>query len=148
MGLEALRRVARHADGRAPETHLRDLILEALALTDAQGLIQWAQDASRADVAGLVPTVSRAAAAGDAVAGEIMVHAVEELEGHVLTILESLGPWARPPGLALSGGLLQPDGPLRASLERVLARHHLVPSTEALDPARGAARMALALLSG
>jgi len=141
IGLEALKRVARQADGRAPETALRAAILSRLGLETIDDLVQWAGGASRAEVAALVPLVAGASAAGDAVAGEILVRAVEELEDHVLAILENLGPWERPPGIALAGGLITPGGPLRAPLERVLARHRLVPLGRTPDAALGAARL-------
>lgn len=145
IGLDALRRVARHADGRAPETNLRNAILAHLGEHSTDGLIQWASGATKGEVAALAPVVGAAAASGDSVAGEILVHAVEELEGHVLAILTNMGPWARPPELALAGGLLMPGGTLRESLTTVLAKHRLQPLDRVLDGARGAAQEAMAL---
>jgi len=144
IGLEALRRVARDADGRAPETKLRTAVLAHVHEDSVDGLVQWTAGASKAEVAGLVPVVAEVAAGGDAVAGEILVHAVEELEGHVLSILTNMGPWSRPPELALAGGLLRPGSPLRGPLEKVLARHHLTAQDRVLDAGRGAARLAMA----
>ena len=91
-------------------------------------------------------TVAAASMAGDSVAGEILVQAVEDLEGHVLAILENLGPWAEPPRLALAGGLLRPGRALRRPLAAALAKHRLVPLESPLDPAIGAARLALGLI--
>ena len=144
IGVEALRRVARHADGRAPETKLQTLVFERLGVDGVNDLVAWASQASRAEVAELTPLVAEAAGDGDAVAGEILVHAAEELEGHALAILENLGPWSKPPSLTLGGGLLGPDGPLRTALVTLLARHHIQPMDRELDPAMGAARLALA----
>jgi glucosamine kinase len=146
IGLEALRRVARNADGRAPATGLQRGILEHLRLSRAEDLVQWSADASKSQVAALASVVTEAARNGDGVAGEILGHAVEELEGHVLTLLENLGPWQKPPGLALGGGLLGPGGPLRIAVESVLAKQHLRPVERPLDPARGAASLGRALL--
>ncbi|MHC4925633.1 MAG: hypothetical protein ACYTG4_16405, partial [Planctomycetota bacterium] len=143
IGTEALRRVARNADGRAQATNLRNAILEHLGLATVDGLVQWASGADKGEVASLVPVVEAASSAGDGVAGEILVHAIEELEGHVLTILTNLGPWQRPPELALGGGLLLPGRPLREPLERVLEQHHLTPLDRELDGALGAARLAM-----
>ncbi len=146
IGLEALRRVARDADGRAPETDLREAVLHRLRLSHPEDLVPWAADASKAQIAALAPVV--ADAAGDAVAREILAHAVEDLEGHVRTLLETLGPWRQPPGLALGGGLLLPGGPLRAALEEVAGRHRLDLLDRSLDGARGAASLGRALLAG
>lgn len=146
IGLEALRRVARHVDGRAPETVLLDAVLEHLEADRVEEVVPWAHDASKGEIAALARAVVRASREGDAVAGEIVAEAVEELEGHVLTILQRLGPWEEPPGLALAGGLLRPGGSLREIVTRVLAKHQITPLDRALDPAMGAARLALDLV--
>jgi glucosamine kinase len=146
IGVEALRRIARSVDGRGQSTELRDRVLARLGLEDPADLITWAATATRAMIAKLVPEVQAAAAAGDDVAGEILVRAVEELEGHVDSLLTNLGPWQRAPMVALGGGLLDPTGPLRRPLERVLKAHLDVPILDReLDPAMGAARRAQAL---
>jgi N-acetylglucosamine kinase-like BadF-type ATPase len=87
--------------------------------------------------------VALASSEYDEVAGEILTQAVEELEGHVLAILESLGPWAHPPQVALAGGLLRSGRALRAPLLTLLSKHRLPVLDRELDPARGAARLAL-----
>jgi glucosamine kinase len=146
IGVEAMRRIARSVDGRGQSTELRDRVLSRLGLLDPGDLIAWASTASRGAIARLVPEVQAAAAAGDDVAGEILVRAVEELQGHVDTLLTNLGPWQRPPMVALGGGLLDPTGPLRGPLERVLKAHLHLPILEReLDPALGAARKAMRL---
>ncbi len=143
IGLEALRRVARNADGRAPETNLRNVFLDVMGINTVERLVQWAGDADKGDIAALAPVVVEAAGEGDPVAGEILVTAVEELEGHVITILARLGPWREPPRIALSGGLLRPGLPLRRQMERVLARHGVQPLERQPDAGLGAARLAL-----
>ena len=143
IGLDALRRVARHADGRAPHTHLQQKVFEHLGLTEVDELVNWASSATKAEVAALAPVVARTSADFDEVAGEILTHAVEELEGHVLAILESLGPWEHPPQVALSGGLLRPGRPLRAPLLPLLSRHRLPVLDREIDPGVGAARLPL-----
>lgn len=145
LGKEALRRVARHADGRAPETTLQRRVLERLGLERVDELVSWIQEAERAEIADLAPLVVETAREGDGVAGEIVVQAVEELERHVLTILENLGPWSSPPPVVLAGGLLLGEGPLREPLVKLLARHRILPAEQELDPALGAARLALSL---
>jgi N-acetylglucosamine kinase-like BadF-type ATPase len=148
VGLESLRRVARHVDGRGPETRLQEAVLEAIGLVHVDELVVWAHDATKGDIARLVPVVARSAEEGDAVAGEILLNAVNELEGHLVTLLENLGPWRERPPLALAGGLLDPDGPLRSRMEETIRRHHVVLQPRELHPALGAARLARAGGSG
>ncbi|HSG08404.1 MAG TPA: BadF/BadG/BcrA/BcrD ATPase family protein [Longimicrobiales bacterium] len=143
IGLDALRRVARHADGRAPHTGLQRMVLDRLGLERVGELVQWAAAASRAEVAALAPLVAVASREGDEVAGEILVQAVEALEGHVVALLQSLGPWQTPPHVALAGGLLRPGRALRDPLKTLLERYRLPVLDRTLDPASGAARLAL-----
>jgi len=143
IGLEALRSVARHSDGRAPETALSELVFQRLGLEGVSELVDWVSRASRAEVAELTRLVSKAANDEDTVARQVLVQAMEELENHIRAILENLGPWSQPPGLALAGGLLGPGGTLRKSVLARLSNHHVQPIDRALDPAMGAARLAL-----
>jgi glucosamine kinase len=143
IGLDALRRVARHADGRAPHTYLQKMVQEHVKVERVEELVHWALRANKADVAGLATVVARAVEQGDAVAGEILVRAVEDLESHVEAILEKLGPWQQPPRLALAGGLLRPGRALRAPLMTLLEKYRLSVLERPGDPALGAARRAL-----
>lgn len=147
IGREALRAVARQADGRAPRTRLRVAVLDALELPDPDALVPWASGASKAEVAALAPVVAAAAGAGDGEAAAILRNAVDDLEGHVLAILENLGPWTQPPDVALAGGLLRPGRALREPLVEALGRHRLHVVERELDPARGAAELARTLLT-
>jgi glucosamine kinase len=144
IGLQALRRVTRCSDGRAPETILLERVLERLGLDGVGALVGWESQASRAEVAELTPLVANAADDGDAVARQILVRALEELESHLRAILANLGPWSDPVGLALGGGLLAPGGTLRKPVQARLPRHHVKPIDREPDPAIGAARLALA----
>lgn len=145
IGREALRRVARAADGRGPETGLTRAVLDFLDLERPEELVEWAQRAGKGGVAALVSPVVAQADGGDSVAGEILVGAVEELEGHVLTLVSTLGPWSRPPRVAFSGGLLEEGGPLRRGVETVLSHHALKRTESDPDPVLGAVDLALAL---
>jgi N-acetylglucosamine kinase-like BadF-type ATPase len=145
IGVEALRRVARDADGRGPATNLRTIILTHLGLDVVDDLVPWSATVPRAQVAALALLVVAAAAGGDAAAREILDHAVEELERHVLAILENLGPWASAPTVALAGGLLRPGRAVRSSLEAALARDRVRLLDRELDPAMGAGRLACAV---
>jgi glucosamine kinase len=143
VGLEGLKRVLRDVDRRGAETQLRTALMRAIGLEDPGELVVWAHDATKGDIAGLVPVVAESARNGDAVAGEILVRAVEELEGHVLTLLETLGPWHARPSVGLGGGLLDPGGPLRRGMEAALDRHRIALVERRLDAAQGAARLAI-----
>jgi N-acetylglucosamine kinase-like BadF-type ATPase len=81
--------------------------------------------------------------AGVRPASEIVDGAVEELVAAVEAVLDRLEPWDEPPPLALTGGLLDPDGPLRPRVARATERLDLRLVEEAVDPVRGAARLAL-----
>jgi glucosamine kinase len=146
IGLEALRRVARSLDGRDPETSLVRVVLGHLSFKTIDEVVTWMGSASKSEVAALAPIVAFAADRGDITAREIQVQAVEELEGHVLAILENLGPWSTPPGVAFSGGLLGTGSPLRGPLARTLARQRITVLDTVADPAMGAGRLALAMV--
>jgi N-acetylglucosamine kinase-like BadF-type ATPase len=148
IGVEVLRRVARHADGRAQATALSGLVRNHLELGRVEDLAGWAARASRAQIAELAPLAAAAAAGGDEAAGQIMKDAIEALRAHIVAILERMGPWSRAPELALAGGLIRPGGALRDALEGALSSNRLRTMTRDPDAARGAARLALGLLSG
>ena len=157
LGAAALKEATWQADGRAPRTGLGDAVLVALGLADASDLIPWAASATKREVAALAPVVTRGAsgaaargdlaagdpAAGDPAAAAILARAAADLDAHVAALVARLAPWSRPPAVALTGGLLQPGGPLRAPLEGALARRGLGLAPREPDPALGAARLAL-----
>jgi len=144
IGAEGLKCVARQADGRAPRTPFALAVLGFLGKDTAQDLLPWAASASKGEVAGLAPVVAASASEGDPAAQEILARAVRDLEAHVLTLLDRLGPWRQPPPVALTGGLIRPGRALRQPLEAALAPHGLEPLDRSPDPAMGAARLALA----
>ena len=82
-------------------------------------------------------------------AASIATDAAAALRTHVIALLDGLPGDTRDDGdeddaltLALSGGLIREGGPLRSTLERVLAPLGLPLHTGPLDPALGAARLA------
>ena len=143
--MEAFRRVARAEDGRGATTVLRASLLERLGLLEANELVTWVASASKREIAALVPDVAHAASTGDPSAAEILERAVELLARHLTTVIERSGPWSEKPHLALSGGLISGDGPLRDALLTAVAGHDLPLVDVALDPPMGAARRAFAL---
>lgn len=145
IGLQALRAVVRESDRRGRATELGRVILGELELGDPGELVAWTEGASRAEVAALAPAVVRTAEGGDAPAEEIVAEAVEALREHLLVVLTELGPWGRPPEVALAGGLLDPGGPLRKRMEAMARGLGARPRSEPVDAARGAASLALGL---
>jgi glucosamine kinase len=144
IGVEAVRRVARHDDGRGPATSLREVLLGFLGLERVDDLVTWSSYATRAEIAELAPLVVQAADDRDAVAEEMVNTAVTELESNVLTILETLGPWSERPGLVLGGGLLRENRPLRSRLVGLFENRHVQLLDRDPDPPMGAAQLALA----
>ena len=90
--------------------------------------------------------VCDAADEGDVVAEEMIDKAIEHLIAHVLTVMRRLGPWHGRPKVALAGGLISADRPLRARVRSALSGLICSPITRPVDPARGAARMAIRLV--
>ncbi|GMR12334.1 MAG: BadF/BadG/BcrA/BcrD ATPase family protein [Gemmatimonadota bacterium] len=146
IGMAALRSIVRGVDGRSMSTSMKEDVLERLGLDRPEELVSWVARSKKSDVAGLVPIVCRAAGLRDPVAETIVEGAVEDLTGHVLTLVRRLGPWTGRPSVALSGGLLGEGGPLRDRTRAALAGLLCQPIDRLLDPARGAARLAARLL--
>lgn len=147
IGLRALRAIARAADGRGEATELLPRFIADLQLVGPEDLIAWAATADKTAIAALAPTVCEQAAGGDAVAGAIVGEAASSLAGHVDALLARLGPWSVPPRLALAGGLLSVDRPLREPALAALAERDCRVIEAKIEPVRGAALMALAGLA-
>ncbi len=146
IGMAALRSIVRGVDGRGMSTSMKEAVFERVGLARPEELIAWVARSDKSDVAGLVPLVCRAADTGDPVAATIVEGAIEDLTGHVLTVIRRLGPWSGRPAVALSGGLLGEDGPLRERTRVALAGLLCQPIDRLIDPARGAAGLAARLL--
>lgn len=143
LARRALRAAARAADGRAPDTALRQRLLERLGLDAPEALIPWAAHASKADVAAVAPAVLETAQDGDEVAAAIVEDALMALADHVAALLRRLGPWDESPPVALAGALIEPAGPLHSALAAAIRRHRCTLRHSLVRPARGAARLAL-----
>jgi glucosamine kinase len=145
IGLAALRGVLHALDGRSRPTSLGTAISDTLQIDDPAALVAWAARAAKADIAALAPLVLQAADRGDAAAQRVRSHALRELTRLARTAARRAR--LRPPDVALSGGLIDPGGPLRAPLEALLQAHPLRATIlpRQVDAARGAARLALQL---
>jgi N-acetylglucosamine kinase-like BadF-type ATPase len=146
IGMWALRALVRGEDGRGVATDLRDPVLKVLGLAGPADLIKWITSARKADVASLVPLICQVAEAGDQAATNVIEKAVDELVGHVRTLMRRLEPWPATPEVALAGGLLKEDRPLRLRVIRALEELPCLPRDHAPDGARGACSLAMGLV--
>jgi glucosamine kinase len=144
IGRAALGAVSRAHDGRSPRTALSDRVLAATRSADFDSLVRWAASASPSELAGLAPQVLEIAAQGDPLAQGIADYAARELSQLAICLLPLLE--AEPPiGVALTGGLLAQDRPLRRSvLARLGEEPGLRPIEIPVDAVVGALRLAAA----
>ena len=145
IGMWALSAIARGEDGRGLPTGLRDPVLKALGLAGPADLIKWIAMALKADVASLVPLICEVANAGDQAAMTVIDKSVDALIGHVRTLVRRLEPWPDVPEVALAGGLLEEDRPLRLRVIRAIEELPCRPLDRSLDGARGACFLAMGL---
>ncbi|MBA3554430.1 MAG: hypothetical protein H0W29_06700 [Gemmatimonadales bacterium] len=142
IGRAALGAVSRAHDGRSPGTALSDRVLEAARSIDFDALVRWAAGASPAELAALAPHVLDVAAHGDVLAQGIADYAARELSQLAICLLPMMEV-DLPVGVALTGGLLGGNQPLRRS---VLARLGEQPAfrtiDDRVDPVVGALRLA------
>src|SRR5438270_3125301 len=107
LSLQALRLILREYDLRRGEVQFTTKILRALALSNLNELVRWAQTADKMEVAMLTPVVFEAAAAGDARVMEIIeegAHVLCEYTEAVASRLHLLAP-----KVVLMGGLFHRD---------------------------------------
>ncbi|MGH7594013.1 MAG: N-acetylglucosamine kinase, partial [Gemmatimonadales bacterium] len=142
IGARALEAVGAMHDGLGTVTHLAEALCTAARVPGMAGLIQWSVAATPSDVAALGPAVLACAAAGDRVAAGLRDAAVNAL----VQLAVAAGAGSLP--VAMSGGLLAPDRPLR---ERVIAvleqKHGATVIRRAIDPCRGAPFLARQAIS-
>jgi glucosamine kinase len=142
IGRAAMGAVSRAHDGRSPRTALSDRVLAATRSPDFDALVRWAASASPSELASLAPHVLEIAAQGDPLAQGIADYASRELSQLAICLLPLLK--ASPPiGVALTGGLLAQDRPLRRSvLARLSEEAALRPIDTPVDAVVGALRLA------
>jgi glucosamine kinase len=142
IGRASLGAVSRAADGRSPRTALSERVLAATRSDSFDALIRWAAGASPAEVASLAPHVLDVAAHGDPLAQGICDYAARELTQLAVCLVPMMD--LQPPvGVALTGGLLSSEGPLRRSvLARLREDATLAPIETGVDAVEGAVRLA------
>lgn len=142
IGRAALGAVSRAHDGRSPDTTLRERVLLVTRSSDFDALVRWAAGASPAEVASLAPHVLAVAAQGDRLAQGIADYAARELSQLAVCLVPVMDV-DLPVEVAVTGGLLTPDQPLRQTLVDKLAEDgSLRPVATPVDPVVGAIRLA------
>jgi glucosamine kinase len=142
IGRASLGAVSRAVDGRSPKTALSDRLLKATRSDDYDELVRWAAGASPAEVAALAPHVLAVAASGDPLAQGIADYAARELSQLAICLVPKMD--ITPPiPVAVTGGLLGADQPLRKTLLAKLAEESAFQPTDSpVDAVAGALRMA------
>jgi glucosamine kinase len=142
IGRASLGAVSRAIDGRSPKTALNDRLLKATRSDNYDDLVRWAAGASPAEVAALAPHVLAVAAAGDTLAQGIADYAARELS-QLAICLAPMMDITPPIPVAVTGGLLGADQPLRRALLGKLAQEPALRLTETpVDAVAGALRLA------
>src|SRR5918998_2447392 len=148
IGRAALGAVSRAVDARSPKTALSDRVLQATRSDDFDALVRWAATASPAEVAALAPHVLSVAADGDQLARGIVDYAARELSQLAICLLPKMEV-TRPVRVAVTGGLLAPDQPLRKTLLAKLAEEPSFKATDKpVDAVMGALRLATSASNG
>ena len=147
IGRGAVEAVLRAEEGRGPETILRDAELAVLGAENAQELADCLRPERAAELASLVPLVTRAARRGDPVAGEILENAGTALAELALTVLRELDLAESNVGVFASGGVFSESPEVLNRVRKVFSRAAPRAGVERLEvsPAEGALRLGLRL---
>ena len=152
IGRSALRAVVRQFDGRGPRTVLTEMVLESMGLESPTELVHavYAGGLHRYAIASMAPVVQRAAAAGDAVAADIVSRAAIELAAAAASVITKLEMRGEVFPTLLAGGVFRGVPALVAQVASKLAE--VAPRSDVrpldVEPATGAVRLALAVARG
>ena len=146
VGARALAAVVRAADRRGPATALSTLVLRHAGVDRIDGLVRHVHTRSdrRPFITAMAGLVARADADGDAVAGEILRAATDELALAARSVVEQLGLRGERCHVVLSGGLFK-MAPAMVSLLAARMTDLAPKATTGLltdEPALGAVRLA------
>ena len=146
VGARALAAVVRAADRRGPATALSLLVLRHAGVDRIDGLVAQIFDRRdrRQAIAGMAGLVAKADAEGDAVAGEILRAASEELAVAASSVVEQLSMRGERFHVVLSGGLFKMAPALASMLAVRMAEIAPRAASGMLidEPALGAVRLA------
>lgn len=121
VAVDALRAVAAATDGRGPETTLTGLLMSHWRVATPQQLILtiYGAEVRKSDIAASAPVIVNAAREGDEVALRLLDSAAVQLASLVGSLLQRV-PFATPPSVAVTGGLLLQSPELRALVRQEL----------------------------
>ncbi len=143
IGRHAVQAALQAADGRGSDTILVDMLRVETETNDQNAFVLWTRETTRPNVADLSSVVMLACQSGDNTAGQIIERAAEELVAHVLALTPYVATKG-PTRIAMAGGLLDHDTPLRthtvSRLITVIPNLDLSPSP--IDAISGALHMA------
>src|SRR5436309_6772712 len=120
LSLQALRLILREYDLHRGEVQFTTKILRALALSNLNELVRWAQTADKMEVAMLTPVVFEAAASGDSRVMEIIEEGARVLCEYTEAVATRLHVLA--PKVVLLGGLFQRDSIYNHAFRRRLKK--------------------------
>ncbi len=156
LGHEALRATVRACDGRGPETLLRAIVFEELAIGSVAELVPrvYEKGLPKHKIAGLAPIVQKAADQGDRVARDLLAEAAHELSLAARSVARQLdfasggAPASASQGvpIVLAGGVFKACPSLIAAVSQQLDIPGAEPALLAREPAEGAVALALDLL--
>jgi N-acetylglucosamine kinase-like BadF-type ATPase len=152
--LDALRLLARRADGRDPQPPNRDALAQrmcaGLGVVDVAQIVTaiYAPDFDRARMASLAPHVLAASREDPELCRRLLIPAGKSLAETVAAVARSLG-WTRGPlPLAAAGGFLLSASIVRQEMvDRLVERGYEVDLTPVTDPVRGALILAEKILT-
>ena len=150
LGRQALRLVARAADGRGPATALTPQLLEHFGAASPQDLVREVYDANMrpSALAALARYIQMAIDQRDAVARELVEEAARELSAAEAAVTARLG--MAESDVVLSGGMFRVVPALTQAVIRAItdrSPRSIVRRLE-VEPAAGAVRLAIALANG
>src|SRR6266404_2772117 len=120
LSLQALRLILREYDLRRGEVQFTTKILRALAMSNLNELVRWAQTADKMEVAMLAPVVFEAAAGGDSRVMEIIEEGARFLCEYAEAVANRLHVLA--PKVVLLGGLFHRDSIYNHAFRRRLKK--------------------------
>jgi N-acetylmuramic acid 6-phosphate etherase len=106
IGLRGLKAAVDHLDRHGQWSRLGRNLLQALLLNEPENLIDWANSASKPDIAALAAQVFDAAAHGDTIADDILEAAAQSLAGDAVHCARKLVKPNAPARFILAGGVL------------------------------------------
>lgn len=148
LGHQALRATVRASDGRGPETRLRSLVFEALAVSSVAELVPrvYEKGLPKHHIAALASLVQKAFDERDPVAVGLVDEAGRELAVAARSVAVHLGLGGEPFPVVLAGGVFKGCPSVTDALVRQLDLPGARPALLEVEPARGAVALALDLL--